>query len=332
MAVNAERPQRNIGMDLVRATESAAIVAARHLDRGALDQANIASIEAMRLVLNTLDVDGHVAVGEDMGVLGRGAHIGTGHGLQADLAVDAIEGTPERTLHRPDALSIAAVADRGSMWHAGPIQYVRTLAVGPAVRDRIDLTHDVRTNLNRISVALKCSIRQLNVLVLDRPRHAGLIKEINACGARVQLHYGGFIAGTILAAMPNSNIDVMISTGLAQDAVLAAAAVKALGGAMEIRPDPQSPEEAEAIKAQLGNRGEVILDQDDLIRSDDVYFAATSITGGALMHGVKFGRDGTQVESLVIRAKTGTIRHIRATLQPEKLGRISQIDYDGEGG
>jgi fructose-1,6-bisphosphatase II len=331
-----EQPQRNIGMELVRATEAAAQVAGRHLERGELDTANTAAIQAMKAVLDSIEMDGVVAIGEgnenEVEALFHGDEVGSGSGIALDVGLDVIEGNPSRSLHRPDALALAAAADRGSMWNPGPIQYVETLAVGAALRDRIDLTVDIRTNLKRISAALKCDMRELNVLVLDRPRHADLIKRINVCGARVKLHHGGFIAGVILAATPGTKVDVLISTGLANDAVLAAAAVKALGGAIEIRPDPQTPEETAAIRSELRHRAEAILDQNDLIKSKDVYFAATGITDGSLLKGVRFGREGTETESIVIREKTGTVRYIRGILQPEKLKRFSQISYDGEGG
>jgi fructose-1,6-bisphosphatase II len=328
-----EPPQRNVGMELVRATEAAATVAAQHLDRGDVDMANVEAAAAMKAVLASIDMDGVIAVGESGdGALKTGDSAGNGHGARVDVGLDAIEGTPSLSLHRPDALSLAAVADRGSMWNPGPVKYVETLAVGPALKGRIDLTLDIRTNLKRISSALKCDMRDLNVLVLDRPRHADLVKRINVCGARVKLHYGGFIAATLLTALPNTNIDVFISTGLAVDAVLAAAAIKALGGSMEIRPDPQTPEEAKAIKGEMGFRSDVILDQDDLIKSKDVFFAATGITEGSLLQGVRFGRDGTQTESIVLREKTGSVRYIRGVLQPRKLSKFSAVDYDGEGG
>lgn len=330
-----DQSQRNIGMELVRATEAAATMAAQHLDRGELETANAAAATAMKDVLQTIEMDGMVAVGEgtssDFPALYHGDKAGTGLGIKADIALDAIEGTPVRTLHRPDALSLVAVADRGSMWNPGPIKYVYTIAVGQELRDRIDLTQDLRTNLSRISAALKCSMRDLNVLVLDRPRHVDLVKKINACGARVKLHYGGFVAGAILSAIPNTNVDVMISTGLANDAVLAAAAVKALGGAMEIRPDPQSPEETDAVRGQLGFRSDFILDQDDMIRSTDVFVAATGITEGSLLQGVRFGRQGIETDSLVIHERTGSVRYVRGILQRKHLAR-SVVQYDGEGG
>ncbi len=327
--------QRNIGMELVRATEAAATMAAQHLDRGELDTANGAAAAAMKGVLQTIEMDGMVAIGEggdaSASVLFHGDTAGTGQGIKTDIALDAIEGTPARTLHRPDALSLVAVADRGSMWDPGPIQYVYAIAVGQELRDRIDLTHDLRTNLSRISAALKCKMRDLNVLVLDRSRHADLIKQINACGARVKLHYGGFVAGAVLSGIPNTNVDVMISTGLANDAVLAAAAVKALGGAMEIRPDPQSAEEASTVRDMLGFRADMVLDQDDLIRSSDVFVAATGITEGSLLHGVRFGRQGVETDSLVIHERTGSLRYVRGVLQRKQLARAT-VQHDGEGG
>lgn len=330
-----ERPQRNLALELVRATESAAMVAARHMEAGQPEAANLASARAMRLVLQTLEMDGVIVVGEgEKGVaplLYHGEIIGNGRPPAVDVAVDSIEGTPARALSRPNTLSLVALAERWSMWDPGPSLYVEEIVVGRAARAAIDLRQPAADNLERIAEALRCRVRELTVFVLDKPRHAGLIRELRATGARIKLSPGGFIVGAILAAMPGAGVDVMFSTGRASEAVLAAAAVKALDGALQVRRAPQSEEEQARVQAALGPRASDILTENDLCKSEDVFFAATGITDGGLLPGVQFRRDGVMTESVVMRARSGTVRYIRAIHQLDKLMRFSQIDYTGEG-
>ena len=330
-----ERPQRNLAMELVRATEAAAMVAARHRDLGEREAANPVAAAAMRLVLQTIEMDGVIVVGEgEKGVaplLYHGEIIGSGRPPAVDVAVDPIEGTPARALGRPNTLSLVALAERWSMWAPGPCVYVEEIVVGRAARDAIDLRLGLTDNLLRIAAALNCRVKDLTVFVLDKPRHEPLIREIRAAGARVKLNSGGFIVGAILAAMPGTGVDVMISVGRASEAVLAAAAVKALGGALHIRRAPQSEEERARVQAALGPNVSEILTEDDLIKSEDVFFGATGITDGSLLRGIQFGREAATTESVVMRARSGTLRYVRAIHQLDKLMRISQIDYTGEG-
>ena len=329
-----ERPQRNLSLELVRATEAAALVAARHRDLGKWDSANAAAANAMRLVLQTIDMDGVIMVGEgekhNTPVLYHGEMVGTGHPPAVDIAVDPIEGTPTRSLGRPNTLALAALAERWSLWDPGPSIYVDEIVVGNAARDAIDLNLSPTENLQRIAEALKCRVNDLNVFVLDKPRHENLIRELNETGARVKINSGGFIVGAILAAMPGTGVDVMMSIGSASEAVLAACAVKAVDGGMQIRRAPQSEDEMKRVQAAMGKRAHQILTGTDLCKSDDVFFAATGITDGALLHGVDFQRDGVTTESLVMRARSGTIRYVRAIHQLNKLMGFSQIDYIGE--
>lgn len=331
----SERPQRNIGLELVRATEAAATVAAQHNDRGDRMRANDAAAQALHTILSSLDLDGIVVAGEgEQGAakaLYHGESVGNGHAPLLDIAVDPIEGIPERALTRGDTLSLCAAAERGSMWDPGPARFLQLIATGAAAKDAIDLSASPRTNLSRIAAALKCKIKDLNVFVMDLPRHEKLIHNIRSAGARVKLHQGGLVTGAVLAALPGTDVDVMMSTTLASDIVLAAAAVKALGGGVQVRRAPQTDDESAAIRAS-GARIDEILELDHLIASQDVHFAATGITDGSLLRGVRFGHDGVQTESLVLRAKTGSVRFMRTTVQAAKVARISEIDYDGSGG
>ena len=331
----SERPQRNLSLELVRATEAAALVAARHRDLGKWDSANEAATNAMHLVLQTIDMDGVVVVGEgekqETPMLFHGEMVGTLHPPAADVAVDPIEGTPERSLVRPNTLALAAIAERWTLWDPGPTVYVDEIVVGSTARDAIDLNLGPTENLNKIAEALKCKVSELTVFVLDKPRHEKLIHELNETGARVKINSGGFIVGAMLAAMPNTGVDVMMSIGRASESVLAACAVKAVDGGMQIRRAPQSDDEMKRIQAALGKRADQILTEIDLCKSEDVFLAATGITDGALLHGVEFQRDGVTTESLVMRARSGTIRYIRAIHQMDKLMKFSQIDYTGDG-
>lgn len=329
-----ERPQRNLSLELARATESAALIAARHRDLGKFDSANAAAANAMRLVLQTIDMDGVIIVGEgekhNTPILFHGEMVGTGHPPAVDVAADPIEGTPSRSLGRPNTLALAALAERWSLWDPGPSIYVDEIVVGARARDAIDLNLSPTENLQRIAEALNCKVKDLNVFVLDKPRHEKLIHELNEAGARVKINSGGFIVGAILAAMPGTGVDVMMSIGRASEAVLAACAVKSVDGGMQIRRAPQSEEEMTRVQAAMGKRAAQVLTGADLCKSDDVFFAATGITDGALLHGVDFQRDGVTTESLVMRARSGTIRYVRAIHQLDKLMRFSQIDYTGD--
>ena len=331
----SERPQRNLSLELVRATEAAALVAARHRDLGKWDSANSAASNAMRLVLQTIDMDGVIIVGEgekhSAPILFHGEMVGTGHPPAVDVAVDPIEGTPTRSLGRPNTLALVALAERWSLWDPGPSVYVDEIVVGSTAREAIDLNLSPTENLYRIAEALNCKVSDLTVFVLDKPRHENLISELNESGARVKINSGGFIVGAMLAAMPGTGVDVMMSIGRVSESVLAACAVKAVDGGMQIRRAPQTTEEEARVQAALGKRANQILTEADVCKSEDVFLAATGITDGGLLHGVEFQRDSVTTESLVMRARSGTIRYVRAIHRLDKLMQFSQIDYTGDG-
>jgi fructose-1,6-bisphosphatase II len=327
----SERPQRNLSLELVRATEAAALVAARHRDLKKWDSANLAAANAMRLVLQTIDMDGVIIVGEgekhSTPTLFHGEMVGTGHPPAVDMAVDPIEGTPMRSLGRPNTMALAALAERWSLWDPGPSVYVDEIVVGSAAREAIDLNFSPTENLHRIAEALKCNVSDLTVFVLDKPRHKDLIRELEETGVHMKINSGGFIVGAMMAAMPGTDVDVMMSIGRAFESVLAACAVKVVDGGMQIRRAPQTSEEESHVKAALGKHVGEILTEADLCKSEDVFLAATGITDGGLLHGVDFQRDGVTTESLVMRARSGTIRYVRAIHQLDKLMKFSQIDY-----
>ncbi len=331
----AERPRRNLALEILRATEAAAMVAARGLALDERERASRAAAAAMRLVLQTIEMEGVVVVGEGekdvASLLHHGEIIGTGRPPAVDVAADPVEGTPSRALGRPHTLSLAALSERWSMWDPGPSVYVEEIVVGREAGEAVDLSRSPAENLRRIAEALRCRVKDLSVFVLDKPRHEALIQEIRRAGARVQAHPGGFVAGAILAAAPGTGVDALMSVGRATESVLAAAAVRGLGGALRIRRAPQSEEERARVQAALGPAAGKILTEHDLIRSDDVFFAATGITDGSLLRGVQFSREAVTTDSLVTHARSGTLRYVRAVHQLDKLMRFSLIDYTGEG-
>ena len=328
----SERPQRNLSIELMRVTEAAALAAAQYMGTGDRKAGDQAAVDAMRAVLSTVEIDGVIVIGEGekdkAPMLYNGEKIGTGAPPAVDVAVDPVEGTRLLALGRPNAISCIAVAERWSMWNPGPSFYAEKLVVDKRARHVIDIRYSVADNLNHIAVALGRPITELTVFVLDKPRHEQLVREIRAAGARITLQPEGDVVGALLAATPGSGVDVMMGVGGTPEAVIAAAAVKALGGAMQVRRAPQSEEELERVKAAAGDEWDAVLTADDLIKADDAFFAATGITDGPLLEGVHYDREGgVTTFSMVMRAKTGTVRYIKAVHQLERLMQFSQVEY-----
>jgi fructose-1,6-bisphosphatase II len=325
-------PERNLALELVRVTEAAALAAAQYMgtdDKNAGDQA---AVDAMRLMLSTVEMDGVIVIGEGekdrAPMLYNGEIVGNGSPPAVDIAVDPVEGTRLLALGRANALSVIALTARGGMWQPGPSLYLYKLVVDRRAREVIDLNQSPAENLKRIANALNRPVSKLTVFILDRPRHADLIREVRRTGARVSLQTDGDVAGGLLATTFGSGIDVLMGIGGTPEGVITAAAVKALGGGMQARPMPQSEEETRRVQAALGDQWNKVLTQDDLIRSEEAFFAATGVTDGPLLEGVRYDREaGVTTHSIIIRAKTGTVRYIKAVHQLEKLAEISQIDY-----
>jgi len=326
-----ETPQRNLALDLVRTTEAAALASARWLGKGEKNAGDEAAVLAMRLSFKALDIDGTVIIGEgekdNAPMLYKREKLGTGTGPSVDVAVDPVEGTNLLAYGRPNAISVVGVAPAGSMFDPGPSYYMEKLVVGEAAKNAIDLDAPVGENLRSIAAALGKDVEDLVVFVLDKPRHAELIQRIRSAGARIQLHTDGDVAGALMAVDPHNEIDVMMGTGGTPEGVLAACAIQALGGEMLCRLDPQKTGEKEAL-AESGMTLDRILNVDALVASDDVLFAATGISGGTFLEGVKYTGKGADTHSLVIRGKTGTIRHIESRHNWDKLMRFSAVKYD----
>ena len=324
-----QAPDRNLAMDLARVTESAALAASRWLGRGDKNAADQAAVDAMRLVLNTVAMDGVVVIGEgekdEAPMLYNGEEIGAG-GPACDIAVDPIDGTTLTSLGRNGAIAVISVAERGTMFDPGPCVYMEKIAVGPLAADVIDMSASVTANLEAVARAKGEKVRDVTAVVLDRDRHADIIRECREAGARVRLIPDGDVAGAISTAWPDSGCDILFGTGGTPEGVIAACALKALGGAIHGRLWPRNDEERrEALDA--GYDLDRILTTDDLVTSDDVFFAATGISDGELVHGVRHSHEGAKTQTVVMRSKTGTIRTINATHQFHKLRSISPLEY-----
>lgn len=326
-----ERPDRNLALELVRVTEAAALAAGRYMGRGDKEGGDRAAVDAMRLVLNSVEMDGVIVIGEgekdEAPMLYNGEVLGTGGEPQVDIAVDPIDGTRLLALGRANSLATVALADRGSMFNCGPIVYMDKIAVGPEAKGAIDLEVSPLVNLRSIARSKGKEIADLTVVVLDRPRHDKLIADIRRAGARIRLITDGDVAGSLMTAWPDSGVDALMGIGGSPEGVISACALKAMGGEIQGRLVTRNEAEAEAARA-FGLDLNKVLATDDLVRSDNVFFAATGITDGELLDGVKYYGDGARTHSLVMRSKSGTVREIIARHRWDKLMQISQVKYD----
>ena len=312
-----------------RITEAAALASARWLGRGNKEAGDGAAVDAMRVSFATLNINGVVVIGEGekdhAPMLFNGEHVGKG-GLSLDVAVDPVEGTNLLAYGRPNAISVVGVAPRGSMFNPGPSYYMQKLVVSREARDVVDLDAPVKDNLAKIAHALGKSVQDLVVFVLDKPRHEKLIAEIREAGARIQLQTDGDVAGALMAVDPRSEVDVMMGTGGTPEGVLAACAIKGMGGQILARLDPQSYVEKEAIN-EAGIDMREVLTVHELVRSDDCFFAATGISGGDFLHGVRYSAKHAVTHSMVMRGKTGTMRYIESYHNMDRLSKISAVQY-----
>jgi fructose-1,6-bisphosphatase II len=325
-----QKPDRNLAMDLVRATESACLAAARWVGRGDKIAADGAAVEAMRLSLSTVAMDGIVIIGEgekdDAPMLFNGERIGDGTPPEVDVAVDPIDGTTLTALGKTNALAVIAAADRGSMFDPGPSFYMRKIAVGPEAVGAIDITASPTQNLRWIAKSTGKLVRDLTCIILDRDRHEDLIAEVRAVGCRIRLITDGDVYGSVATCWRDAGADVLMGIGGTPEGVLSAAAMKAMGGEMQAQLAPQSDPEHEAM-ISAGYDLDQVLTQDDLIRSDNCFFAATGLTDGALLRGVRFDSHGARTQSLVMRSRSGTVRMIDATHRVSKLREFAAVDY-----
>ncbi len=327
---SANQPDRNLAMELVRVTESAALAAARWVGRGDKNGADGAAVEAMRTVLATVPMAGLVVIGEgekdDAPMLFNGEAVGDGTSTATDVAVDPIDGTTLTAMGRGNALSVIAVSERGTMFDPGPCMYMEKIAVGPECVGVVDITATPTQNLRWIAKAKGESVRDLTAMILDRPRHQELIDEVRSTGARIKLISDGDIFGSIATAWPNAGVDVLFGIGGTPEGVVSAAALKCMGGEIQGRLWPRNEAERDAAIA-AGYDLTQVLTTDDLVRGDNCFFAATGVTDGELLRGVRFTPKSAHTQSLVMRSKSGTVRLIDAHHRLDKLGTYASVDY-----
>jgi fructose-1,6-bisphosphatase II len=324
------RPDRNLAMELVRVTEAAALAAGRWIGHGDKNAADKAAVDAMRLMIDTVSMHGTVVIGEgekdEAPMLYNGEEVGDGTGPGVDVAVDPIDGTRLTSVGQPNAIAVIALAERGSMFFPGAAVYMEKIATGPEAADVIDITAPAEENIRLVAKAKGVGPEEIAVTILDRPRHEELIAAVRGVGARVFLITDGDVAGAIAAAAPRRGVDLLMGIGGTPEGVIAAAALKCLGGAMQGRLYPRTDEEARTLVDQ-GFELDTVLTTNDLVSGNDVFFAATGITDGSLLGGVRYGQAGATTYSMVMRSRSGTVRYVEAQHQFEKLERFSAISY-----
>ena len=326
-----QAPDRNLALELVRVTEAGAMAAARWVGRGDKNGADGAAVHAMRLLINTVSMDGVVVIGEgekdQAPMLYNGEEVGDGSGPACDVAVDPIDGTRLTANGMPNAISVLAVSARGSMYDPSAVFYMSKLVTGPAAADVVDIEAPVAHNIAMVARAKSCSPHDVTVVILDRPRHAELVSDVRAAGARIQLITDGDVAGAIMAARDGTGVDLLLGIGGTPEGIIAACAIKCLGGTIQGRLAPRDDAERQrAIDA--GHDLKQVLTTDDLVASEDAFFAATGITDGELLAGVRYRAGGATSHSLVMRARSGTIRTITSEHQLWKLRAYSSVNFD----
>lgn len=323
-------PTRNLALELVRVTEAGALAAGRFMGRGDKEGADGAAVHAMRFVLQTVDIKGVIVSGEgekdNAPMLFNGEQVGSGQGTAVDVAVDPIDGTRPLAFGRTNSLATVAIAPRGTMFDPGPFVYMNKLAVGPAAKGKIDIEKSITANLRSIARAKGEEVKDLTTIILDRPRHSDMITEIRKAGARIRIIPDGDVAAALMTAWPDSGVDVLFGIGGTPEGVLAACALRAMGG--EIQGKLYARDEAELRRGrEAGYDFEKVLTMDDLVSSEDVFFAATGITDGELLKGVRYFGHGASTDSIVVRGLTGTVRQISATHRLDKIEELSTFRY-----
>jgi fructose-1,6-bisphosphatase II len=331
MSAEPQAPDRNLAMELVRVTEAAAMAAGRWMGRGDKNGADQAAVNAMRVVLQTVSMDGVVVIGEgekdEAPMLYNGERIGDGTPPPTDIAVDPIDGTTPTALGRGGALAVIAVSERGSMFNPGPCVYMEKLAVGPDGAGHVDLKRSPADNLRAVAAAKRTSVGDITAVILDRDRHKDLIAEVRQAGARIRLITDGDVAGAISTAWQESGVDILLGIGGTPEGVIAAAALKCMGGELQGRLWPRNDDERRAALA-AGYDLDAVLSTDDLVRGDNCFFAATGVTDGELLRGIRYTNTGALTQSLVMRSKSGTVRRVDASHRLQKLREFSQISFD----
>ena len=324
------RPDRNLALELVRVTEAAAMGAGRWIGRGDKNAADQGAVDAMRAMLDTVVMTGVVVIGEgekdEAPMLFNGERVGEGGGPEVDVAVDPLEGTRLAALGQPNAIAVIAVSDRGSMFFPGAAVYMEKIAVGADAVHAIDINATPTENVNAVAKAKGRRPTDVRVVVLERDRHEELIGELRQAGARVNLIRDGDVAPAIAAARPETGVDILYGIGGTPEGVISASALKCVGGGLQGKLWPRDDAERQAL-VDAGYDIDRVLTTDDLVQSDNVFVAATGVTTGALLRGVRYVRDGAITDSIVMRSRSGTVRRIEARHKLSKLMDFTGREY-----
>ncbi|KRA38417.1 MULTISPECIES: class II fructose-bisphosphatase [unclassified Nocardioides] len=333
LAVEPPAPDRNLALELVRVTEAAAMAAGRWVGRGDKNGADGVAVQAMRVMISTIGMDGTVVIGEgekdNAPMLYNGESVGDGTGPECDVAVDPIDGTTLTAKGMANSIAVLAVSPRGTMYDPSAVFYMEKLVTGPEAADVVDIRYPVAENIHQVAKAKGSNPSDVTVVLLDRPRHNQLVEDIRATGARIKFISDGDVAGAIMAARADTGIDLLLGIGGTPEGIISACAMKALGGTIQGRLWPTDDEERQrAIDAGHNLDPDFILTTDTLVTGDDCFFVATGITDGELVRGVRYRAGGATTQSLVMRSRSGTIRTITSEHQLSKLRGFSSIDFD----
>ncbi len=328
-----EAPDRNLAMELVRVTEAGAMAAGRWVGRGDKEGGDGAAVDAMRELVNSVSMRGVVVIGEgekdNAPMLYNGEHVGNGDGPECDFAVDPIDGTTLMAKGLANAISVLAVSERGTMFDPSAVYYMDKIAVGPEAADVIDITAPIGENIREVAKAKNVSVSDLTVCILDRQRHEQLIADVRAAGARCRLISDGDVAGAISACRPNTSTDMLAGVGGTPEGIIAAAAIRCMGGAIQAKLWPKDDEERQKA-IDRGHDLDRVLTTEELVSGDNVFFSATGVTDGDLLNGVHYYSGGCTTQSIVMRSKSGTVRMIEAYHRLSKLNEYSAIDFTGD--
>jgi fructose-1,6-bisphosphatase II len=331
LEVEAHAPDRNLALELVRVTEAAAMAAGRWVGRGDKNGADGAAVNAMRTLIGTVGMNGVVVIGEgekdNAPMLYNGEQVGSGEGPACDVAVDPVDGTTLVAKGMANGIAVLAVSARGAMYDPSAVFYMEKLVVGPEAAEVVDIRLPVAENIRRVAKAKGSTVDDVTVVLLDRPRHEELATQIRATGARIKFISDGDVAGAVEAARPDTGLDLLMGIGGTPEGIIAACAMKCLGGKIQGKLWPRDDaERQQALDA--GHDLDRVLDTDDLVSGDDCFFVATGITDGELLRGVRYGRSTARTHSLVMRSRSGTIRSIESVHQLSKLRAYSAIDFE----
>ncbi|MFJ9349102.1 class II fructose-bisphosphatase [Streptomyces sp. NPDC101237] len=329
--VPSEAPDRNLALELVRVTEAAALAAGRWVGRGDKNGADGAAVRAMRTLVSTVSMNGVVVIGEgekdEAPMLFNGERIGDGTGPEVDIAVDPIDGTTLTAKGMPNAIAVLAAAERGAMFDPSAVFYMDKLVTGPDAADFVDIDAPVSVNIRRVAKAKRATPEDVTVVILDRPRHEGIIQEIRQAGARIKLISDGDVAGSIYALREGTGVDMLLGIGGTPEGIISACAVKCLGGTIQGKLWPKDAEERQRA-LDAGHDLDRVLTTEDLVTGENVFFVATGITDGELLRGVRYRSETALTESIVMRSKSGTVRKIDSEHRLRKLRAYSSVDFD----